>query len=112
MLVNTKFEGYFAGRRVYPCGGDDGGSTTTVQSSEPPEWVKGYAKDVLGRTSALTDINANPYKPYTEDRTAAFGDLQTTAQKSALGMQPATQLSDATSLATSAANRGLNTNYG
>ena len=113
MLIRTKFEGYSKdGIRLYPCDGDDGGgATTTVQSSEPPEWVKGYAKDVLGRSSALTDINANPYKAYTGDRTAAFGDLQTTAQKSALGMQPTSQLGDATSLATSASNRALGTNY-
>ena len=113
MLVKSKFEGYSRdGCRVYPCdGGDSGGGSTTVQSSEPPEWVKGYAKDVLGRSSALTDINANPYQKYPDERIAGFGDLQKTAQTSALNMGSASQLSDATSIARTAANRGLNAGY-
>ena len=113
MLVKSKFEGYSRdGCRVYPCdGGDSGGNSTTVQSSGPPEWVKGYAKDVLGRSSALTDINANPYQKYPDERIAGFGDLQKTAQTSALNMGSASQLSDATSIARTAANRGLNAGY-
>ena len=70
----TRKEG---GRVVY---GDGGGgqssSGTTTQISELPDWAKGYAKDTLAKTGALTDINQNPYKPYEANRIAGFSPLQ------------------------------------
>ena len=88
MLIKTKFEGYARdGIRLYPC--DDGGDaapTTQTQISELPEWAKGYAKDTLAKTGALTDINQNPYQTYGANRIAGFNPTQTAAQKSAANM--------------------------
>ena len=63
-------------------GGGGGGSapapanTTQTQTSELPEWARGYAKDVLAKGQALTDISQNPYQTYGGDRTADFSNLQ------------------------------------
>lgn len=64
--------------------GDGGGGgsapapadTTQVQTSELPEWARGYAKDVLAKGQALTDIEQNPYQTYGGERTADFSNLQ------------------------------------
>jgi len=61
-------------------GGGGGGSqpadTTQVQTQELPEWARGYAKDLLAKGQALTDISQNPYQTYGGDRTADFSNLQ------------------------------------
>ena len=61
-------------------GGGGGGSapadTTQTQTSELPEWARGYAKDVLAKGQALTDISQNPYQTYGGERTAGFSNLQ------------------------------------
>jgi len=49
-------------------------SQTTTQ--ELPEWARGYAKDVLAKGQALTDISKNPYQTYGGERTADFSNLQ------------------------------------
>lgn len=64
--------------------GDGGGGgsapapadTTQVQTQELPEWAKGYAKDVLAKGQALTDISQNPYQTYGGERVADFSNLQ------------------------------------
>jgi len=65
-------------------GGGGGGSsqpanTTNVQTAELPEWARGYAKDVLAKGQALTDISQNPYQTYGGERVAGFSDLQNQA---------------------------------
>lgn len=63
-------------------GGGGGGSapapanTTNVQTAELPEWARGYAKDVLAKGAALTDISQNPYQTYGGERVAGFSNLQ------------------------------------
>jgi len=63
-------------------GGDGGGgggqpaNTTTQQTQELPEWARGYAKDVLAKGQALTDISQNPYQTYGGERAAGFSNLQ------------------------------------
>jgi len=63
-------------------GGDGGGGggqpadTTQTQTSELPEWARGYAKDVLAKGQALTDINQNPYQSYSGERVAPFSNLR------------------------------------
>lgn len=61
-------------------GGGGGGSqpadTTQVQTQELPEWARGYAKDLLAKGQALTDISQNPYQTYGGERTADFSNLQ------------------------------------
>jgi len=76
MLIRSKFEGYSRdGIRLYPC--DDGGNQQSPASSqtsisELPDWARGYAKDALAKTAALTDTSQNPYKVYGADRIAGF----------------------------------------
>ena len=66
-------------------GGGGGGGGTTV--TDLPDWAKGYAQETLGKASALTDINQNPYQAYTGERTAGFTDMQRQAQTGAANMQ-------------------------
>jgi len=64
--------------------GDGGGggsapapaNTTQTATQELPEWARGYAKDVLAKGQALTDISQNPYQTYGGERTAGFSNLQ------------------------------------
>ena len=106
----TRAEG---GRIIYGDGGGGGGSTTqqTTQTSDLPDWAKPYAKNILAKGEALTDINQNPYQKYTDDRTADFGKLQTQAMQGAETMAPASQLGMATGLAGMAGMGALGTNY-
>lgn len=59
-------------------------SSTAV--TDLPDWARGYAKDTLAKTAALTDTNANPYKTYSGERIAGFQPLQEQAFKSAGSM--------------------------
>ena len=58
----------------------------TTQVSELPEWAKPYAKDVMAKGAALTDINQNPYRQYGGERIAGFQPLQQQAFKTVGGM--------------------------
>lgn len=51
-------------------------NTTQQTTAELPEWARGYAKDVLAKGQALTDISQNPYQTYGGERTADFSNLQ------------------------------------
>ena len=66
-----------AGRMIY---GDGGGSppatTAQTQTTELPAWARGYAKDVLSKGAALTDVNQNPYQTFGGNRIAGFDPLQ------------------------------------
>ena len=69
----TRKEG---GRIVYGGGGGNPApASTQTQISELPEFARGYAKDTLSKTAALTDISQNPYKPYEANRIAGFSPL-------------------------------------
>lgn len=59
--------------------GSSAPAQSTQSASELPEWAKPYAKDVLSKGAALTDISQNPYQGYTGQRTADFSGLQKTA---------------------------------
>lgn len=63
-------------------GGGGGQPASTTQTQELPEWARGYAKDVLAKGQALTDVSQNPYQPYGAQRIADFGSLQKTAMGS------------------------------
>jgi hypothetical protein len=99
-------------------GGGGGGSapanttSTTTQTSELPEWARGYAKDTLAKGAALTDINQNPYQQYSNDRIAGFSPMQQQAMQGAQNMQPSQQLNMGSGLATAAGIGGLNAQYG
>jgi hypothetical protein len=104
----TRKEG---GRIIYGGGGGTPSNTTAQQTSisELPEWARGYAKDTLAKTSALTDINQNPYQQYGGQRIAGFTPMQQQAQQGASDMQTSGQLGIGSDLATAAGMGSLNT---
>jgi hypothetical protein len=105
----TRKEG---GRVVYGDGGGGGSpSQTQTQISELPDWAKGYAKDTLSKTAALTDINQNPYQAYGGNRIAGFNPLQQQAQQQAAGMQTSGATGFGTQLAGAAGLGALGAQY-
>lgn len=93
---------------------DMGGPSTpekTTQVTDLPDWAKGYAKDTLSKTAAITDINQNPYKAYGGERIAGFTPMQQQTFQTAADMQPSSQLGTATGLAGAASLGALGTNY-
>jgi len=100
------------GRIVY---GDGGGgsspSQTQTQISELPDWAKGYAKDTLSRTAALTDTAQNPYKPYEANRIAGFSPLQQQSQQNAANMRTSGATGFGTQLAGAAGLGALGARY-
>ena len=65
------------GGRIYG-GGSSAPPAETTQTgiNELPEWARGYAKDTLAKTAALTDPSQNPYKQYGGERIAGFQPMQ------------------------------------
>jgi len=105
----TRKEG---GRIIY--GGGGGGSEpaqTQTQITELPEWAKGYAKDTLAKTSALTDISQNPYKAYGADRIAGFSPMQLQSQQNAANMKTSGATGFGTQLAGAAGLGALGARY-
>lgn len=70
--------------------GSDSPSTPEKQTqvSDLPDWAKPYAKEVLGKGQALTDVNKNPYQTYGGERIAGFSPMQQQSFQGAAGMQP------------------------
>lgn len=60
--------------------GGGGGSPPPAQqqlaSTELPAWAQPYAKTLLAKGQALTDISQNPYQTYGGERVADFSNLQ------------------------------------
>jgi hypothetical protein len=87
-----------------------GGSTPTQQNvttTSIPEYARPYVEKSLGQAAALTDISANPYQSYSGQRISAFTPLQAQAMQNVSGMQVAPQLADASNLAYTAGQQGL-----
>lgn len=106
----TRKEG---GRIIYG-GGDGGGGAPAAQQtqiSDLPEWAKPYAKETLGKSQALTDINQNPYQQYGGQRIAEFSPLQERAFAGVGGMQVPGQTGEASNIAQEASYRALNDQY-
>jgi len=82
-----------------------------TQVTELPEWARPYAKNLLARGSALTDINQNPYQTYGANRIAGFSPMQQRSMQDAANMQPSQQLGTATDLASAAGVGALGANY-
>jgi hypothetical protein len=96
-------------------GGGGGGSapapapsSQTVTQTAIPEYARPYVETMLGQSSALTDINQNPYQNYGGQRIAEFNKTQQDAFNRAINQTPASQLGSATDLATQAGYGGLN----
>jgi hypothetical protein len=96
------------GGRIYGGGGSQPTDTKQTTVTELPEWAKPYAKDILSKGSALTDINQNPYQTYGGARVAGFSPLQTQAMTGAQNMQTAEQGQVGTALSAMSGLGGLN----
>jgi hypothetical protein len=109
MLIPNKHNGYSRdGRRVYFLDmGNDQPAAEQKATTELPEWAKPYAKDVLAKGQALTDVNQNPYQTYDQNRIAGFSPMQQQAMQNAQGMSVAPQTGEATAGATMAGLGGL-----
>ena len=102
-------------RKIRPQGDSGGGGSsqpanttqTNTQTTELPEWARPYAKDVLAKGQALTDVNQNPYQQYSGARIAGFSPMQQQAMQGAQNMTVAPQTGEATAAATGAGLGGL-----
>jgi hypothetical protein len=88
-------------------GNDQAPAAEQKASTELPEWAKPYAKDILAKGQALTDVNQNPYQTYGQERIAGFSPMQQQAMQNAQGMTVAPQTGEATAGATMAGMGGL-----
>jgi hypothetical protein len=89
-------------------GGGGGGQAPAQQSvgnTTIPEYARPYVETMLGKSSALTDINQNPYQNYGGQRIAGFNPTQQKAFQEAINRKISGQLGTATGLA-GAAGRG------
>jgi hypothetical protein len=96
------------GGRIYGGGSSQPTDTKQTQVTELPEWAKPYAKDILSKGSALTDVNANPYQTYGGARVAGFSPLQTQAMTNAQNMRTPEQGQVGTALSAISGLGGLN----
>jgi hypothetical protein len=88
--------------------GGGGGSGTQTTISELPEWARGYAKNALEKTAALSET---PYQKYTDPRIAGFSPMQLQSQQAAANMQTSGATGAGIDVAGMAALQGLNQNY-
>jgi hypothetical protein len=96
------------GGRIYGGGSSAPSETKQTTVTELPEWARPYAKDILSKGSALTDINQNQYQAYGGNRVAGFSPLQTQAMGGAQNMQTAEQGQAGTALSALSGLGGLN----
>jgi len=80
-------------------GGGGKQPSKTTQTQELPAWAIPYAKEVLAKGSALTDINSNPYVKYGGERLAGFNPMQQQSFAGARNMSVAPQIGQATQYA-------------
>ena len=96
------------GGRIYGGGSSAPSETKQTSVTELPEWARPYAKDILSKGSALTDISQNPYQTYGGARQAGFSPLQTQAMTNAQNMQTPEQGQVGTALSAISGLGGLN----
>jgi hypothetical protein len=103
MLPKRAFQRDARGQIMPQSGGGSSGSSAptsqTVTSTSIPEYARPYAESMLGQTSALTDINQNPYQPYKGQMTAGFSPMQVQGMTGVANQQIAPQLTDASNIA-------------
>lgn len=109
-LPEHAFKHYGDGK-IKPQGDDGGGGAPaqTTQTQDLPDWAIPYAKEVLGKGSALAQ---SPYQAYGGERTAQFTPMQQKAFAGANSMQPSAATGQGINLAGQAAGQALNTQYG
>lgn len=95
------------GKIIY---GGGGGGTPEKQTTvvDIPDWAKPYAKESLGKASALSNV---PYQTYGGERIAQFTPMQKQAFGRAEGQQVASQIGAGSGLAGTAGLMGLTGGY-
>jgi hypothetical protein len=84
---------------------------TQITQTTIPDYAKPYVERMLGMAEGLTDINKNPYVTYPGQRAASFEKLQNQAFEAAGTLGPASQLTNATSIAQKAGLGALGIDY-
>jgi hypothetical protein len=84
------------GKIIYGSGGGGGNAEKQTTIVDLPEWAKPYAKESLGKASALT---ASPYQTYGGERVAQFVPMQKQAFDAAAQQQVADQVGFGSGLA-------------
>jgi len=94
-------------------GGAPAPSAQTVTQTNIPEYARPYVERMMGKSEALTDIEANPYQAYGGQRISDFSPLQRQAFENVANQQTAGQLGAATGLAGAAglASLGAGADY-
>jgi len=97
---------------IKPQGGTSGSGVPTQQNvttTSIPEYARPYVERSLGQAAALTDINQNPYRPYGGQQVAAFTPLQSQAMGNIANQQTASQITDASNIASQVGQMALQT---
>jgi hypothetical protein len=74
-------------------------SSQTVTQTAIPEYARPYVENMLGKSEALTDINANPYQAYGGQRMQDFTPMQQKAFEGVGNMQVAPEIGAGSNLA-------------
>ena len=88
-----------------------GGGTTSTQTNSISPWMEEAAKAQLGKATALTDINQNPYQQYTGQRIADFTPLQQQSFQGVQNLGTSGAIGQGIDIANQASQRALNTSY-
>jgi hypothetical protein len=116
MLIPNKLNGFNQGTRqlLISVGGGGGGggqqpapSSQRVEQTSIPDYARPYVETMLGQTAALTDINQNPYQPYSGQRVAGFTPMQAQGFQDVAGQQVAGQIGEASNLASQVGKTAL-----
>jgi len=91
-IVSSIFGGGSSGAAPAP-------SNQTVTQTNIPEYARPYVERMLGKSEALTDINANPYQTYGGQRIQAFTPMQERAFQNYGTQQIAPELGAGSNLA-------------
>lgn len=88
-------------------------SSQTVTNTSIPEYARPYVENMLGKSEALTDINANPYQAYGGQRIQDFTPMQQQAFQGVGNMQVAPEIGAGSNLAALAGlgSLGAGSNY-
>lgn len=88
-------------------------SSQTVTNTSIPEYARPYVENMLGKSEALTDINANPYQAYGGQRVQDFTPMQQQAFQGVGNMQVAPEIGAGSNLAALAGlgSLGAGSNY-
>ena len=87
------------------------GGTTETRSNSISPWMEEAAKAQLGKATALTDINQNPYKEYEGNRIAEFNPMQQQFFQGVQNLDTSGAINQGIGAAGAATERALGTSY-